>query len=69
MWLARCPRCTVAEHLSHVIRRELCSGTCVLCHHLWELLSNYLSNQEGNLVSVRQLSVTSEPLYKSVLHL
>ena len=67
--LVRCPRTTVVEHLSHVIWRKLCSSTYVLCHCLWRLLSNCLSNQEGDPVSIRQLTMTSETLSKCVLHL
>jgi len=63
-WLARCPPYTVVEHLSHVIWWKLYSSSYVLSHSLWGLHCNYLANQECDLVSIRQLSVTSEPLCK-----
>ena len=67
--LVRCPRTTMADHLSHVIWQKLSSGTSILYHCLRRFHGNCLMNQECDPVSIGQLSVTSEPLCKSVLHL
>ena len=68
-WLARCPHCTMADHLSHVVCKKLYSSTTVLCQHLWWPHSNCPMDQECNAVSIWQLPVTPKPLYNSILHL
>ena len=67
--LAGCPHYTMANHLSHVVCRELCSSTTILYQHLRWPHSYCPMDQECNLVSILQLPVTSEALSYSILHL
>ena len=67
--LTRCCRCTMLNHLCHVIGRELCGGTTVLSKHLWRPHCDCPVDKECDLVSIGQLPVTSEALSYSVLHL